>query len=38
MRNLEIDVKVHELEVTIKKLINSIVDDTGINIDDQSNL
>lgn len=38
MRNLEIDVKVHELEVTIKKLINSIVDDTGIDIDNQSNL
>ncbi len=38
MRNLEIDIKVHELEVTIKKLINSIIDDTSIDIGNQSNL
>lgn len=38
MRNLEIDIKAHELEVTIKKLINSIIDDTSIDIGNQSNL
>ena len=38
MRNLEIDVRVEELEVTIKKLINSIIDDTSIDIGNQSNL
>ena len=38
MRNLEIDIKVHELEVAIKNLINSIIDDTSIDIGNQSNL
>lgn len=38
MRNLEIDIRVDELEVTIKKLINSIIDDTNIDIGNQSNL
>ena len=38
MRNLEIDINIHELEFTIKKLINSIIDDTSVDIDNQSNL
>ena len=38
MRNLEIDIRVDELEVTIEKLINSIIDDTNIDIGNQSNL
>lgn len=38
MRNLEIDIRVDELEITIEKLINSIIDDTNIDIGNQSNL
>lgn len=38
MRNLEIDVNAHELEVAVKKLIDSIIDDTSIDIENQSNL
>ena len=38
MRNLEIDIEVHELEVIIRKLINCIMDDTSIEINSQSNL
>lgn len=38
MRNLQIDVDAHELDAAIQKLINSIIDDTSIDIDNQANL
>jgi hypothetical protein len=38
LKDLEIDVQVYQLKVAVKKLINNIIDDTGIDIDNQSDL